>query len=275
MPQSLELAAVPRLIHSRGKQIPTLGIIPGTGFGGVARALACEHEFAYRDLPGFPVGTDSGHAGRLLLGTLANMPVAVLSGRVHYYEGFKLSDVTFPVRVLASLGVRTLLLTNAAGGIRPGFRPGDFMALADHLNLMGANPLRGPQPMRLERFVDLTQVDDPGVQRHLKAAAKTVGAKCHAGVYLAVTGPSFETPAEIRAFRRMGANAAGMSTVPEAIVARQHGLRVAALSRITNAAAGLDATGTMITHEEVLQTAAANETVATHLIPELIRRLAG
>ena len=146
------------------------------------------------------------------------------------------------------------------------------MAFADHLNFLGANPLRGPEPTGLKRFVDLTQVYDAELQQHLKAAAKTVGARCHAGVYLAVSGPSFETPAEIRAFQRLGADAVGMSTVPEAIVARQHGLRVAALSRITNVAAGLGGANQTITHDEVLTLAAEREAVATELITEFVRR---
>jgi inosine/guanosine/xanthosine phosphorylase family protein len=265
-------AATASLIARRCTLRPTLGIVLGSGFGPVAEAVEAEREFAYRDLPGFPVGSVHGHAGRLILGRWHGAAVAVLKGRAHFYEGFAMDEVTFATRVLAALGVQTLLVTNAAGGINPRFRPGDFMALTDHINFMGANPLRGPEPAGLTRFTDLTRAYDPDLSAELKRAGKAAGAKCHEGVYLAVSGPSFETPAEIRAFGKLGADAVGMSTVPEVIVARQCGLRVAGLSCITNAAAGLGGKGQTVTHHEVMELAKLREAVATKLVGEFVKR---
>ena len=266
-------AATAALITQRTKLRPKLGIVLGSGFGANAKAVAVEREFPYRELPGFPVGTVPGHAGRLILGEWQGVAVALLAGRAHFYEGFELAESTFPIRVLAALGVGTLLLTNAAGGINAKFRVGDFMALTDHLNFMGANPLRGPEPAGRNRFVDMTAAYDPALRAHLKQAAKAAKAKCHEGVYLAVSGSSYETPAEIRAFRTLGADAVGMSTVPEAIVARQCGLKVAGLSCLTNAAAGLGGKGQVVSHLEVLDLARRREGVATQLVGEFVKRV--
>jgi purine-nucleoside phosphorylase len=194
----------------------------------------------------------AGHDGELVIGKLGGTPVLVLSGRAHFYEGHPMERVTFAVRVLAACGITDLLLTNAAGGINRKFRAGDFMMLTDHINLMGVNPLRGPCPTGRARFVDLTQAYDPGLRKLVQDSARQAGVRLHAGIYLAVSGPSYETPAEIRAFARLGADAVGMSTVPEAIVARQCGLRVAGLSCITNLAAGISQTP--LSHGEVLET---------------------
>ncbi len=261
--------ATAALVRRRSSVRPRLAIILGSGFGGVATAVQVASRFATRDLPGFPVGRVPGHAGELLLGEWNGVPVAVLSGRGHFYEGFDLAEVGFPVRVLAALGVESILLTNAAGGIHPRLKPGTFMAIADHINFMGANPLRGPVAKGRERFVDLGAVYDAGLRRALAHAAKVARVKLREGVYLAVSGPSFETPAEIRAFRTLGADAVGMSTVPEAIVARQCGLRVAGLSCITNAAAGLGNGG--VSHAEVLEAARAVAGRATTLVGEFVR----
>lgn len=258
-------------IRRQASFLPSFGLVLGTGFGGIALAMQVQHEWAYRDLPGFPEGQVSGHAGRLLLGTLEGVPLFMLNGRAHYYEGFELDEITFPIRVLAALGVTTLLLTNAAGGIRKTYRPGDFMVVSDHINQIGANPLRGAVPPGLQRFVDLTAVYDAELRRALKRAARIAKTRCHEGVYLAVSGPSFETPAEIRAFARWGADAVGMSTVPEAIVARQLGLRVAALSAITNAAAGRDGRNNVVSHEAVLTQAAEREQIAIRLVGAFLR----
>ncbi len=231
---------------------PALGIVLGSGFQQVLAEFEVEAEIAYRRLPGFPAVGVTGHSGTLLIGRLVGTPVLVLSGRVHFYEGYPMTQVTFPVRALAAYGIRDLLLTNAAGGVNRSFRAGDFMALTDHINLIGINPLRGAPEIGLPRFVDCTSVYDPGLRRLLQRAGRSAGLKLRAGVYLAVCGPSYETPAEIRAFARLGADAVGMSTVPEAIVARQCGLRVAGLSCITNLAAGR--TRRPLSHLEVLQT---------------------
>jgi len=232
---------------------PALAMILGSGFQPLLAELRVADRIAGANIPGFPRPTVPGHAGEILFGHLGSTPVVVLSGRVHYYEGGPMEQVTFPVRALAALGVRDLLLTNAAGGLHRTFRPGDFMVVTDHLNFMGANPLRGPEQSGLTRFVDLTDAYDPGLRRLLLAAGRKAGVALRRGVYLAVSGPSYETPAEIRAFARLGAAAVGMSTVPEVIVARQCGLRVAAISCITNLAAGISPG--KLSHAEVLATA--------------------
>jgi len=243
---------------------PRLAIILGSGFRAVAEAMDADAAIPYSKLPGFPKPSVAGHRGEARIGKLGCAPVLVLNGRVHYYEGHSMATVTFPVRVLAAYGVESLLLTNAAGGINPNYRAGDFMLFKDHINLQPDNPLRGPQPKGLERFLDLTQVYDPAHSKTLHTAARADRAKLHAGTYLAVPGPNYETPAEIRAFKKLGADAVGMSTVPEALVARQHGLRVAALSCITNPAAGTSKQ--KLSHEDVLTTAAQAAKKATGLI---------
>ena len=188
----------------------------------------------------------------------------VLSGRAHYYEGQPMTLVTFAVRALAAYGIRDLLLTNAAGGVNPSFHPGEFMLLTDHINLMGVNPLRGGPAPGLPRFVDLTCAYDPGLRRLLQRAGRACGMRLRTGTYLAVSGPSYETPAEIRAFARLGADAVGMSTVPETIVARQCGLKVAAVSCITNLAAGRS--WKPLSHAEVLETAEHVKKLAAQML---------
>jgi purine-nucleoside phosphorylase len=229
---------------------PTLGLILGSGFQSVVRSVEVAAKIPYGDLPGFPEAKIDGHDGHVLLGHLGGVAVVVLSGRAHYYEGYSMAEVTFPVRVLAEFGVRSMLLTNAAGGIHPKYRPGDFMSLTDHINLMGANPLRGESMSEKKCFVDLTDVYDPGLNRLLQTAARRAKVRLHAGVYVAVSGPTYETPSEIKAFARLGGDAIGMSTVPEAIVGRQCGLRIVGLSCITNLAAGRNKKP--LSHEEVL-----------------------
>lgn len=241
-------------VRRLSKLRPRLGIILGTGFAHLAHELEVERRIPFRKVPGFPRAGVMGHAGQLLIGRLGGTPVLVLSGRAHYYEGIAIGLVSFPVRVLAACGVTDLLLTCAAGGINPRLRAGDFMILSDHINLMGINPLRGLCSQDLPRFVDLSCAYDEGLRRLLQQAGKSAGLKLRSGVYLAVSGPSYETPAEIRAFRGLGADAVGMSTVPEVIVARQCGLRVAALSGITNLAAGMSKRP--LSHAEVLAAAA-------------------
>ena len=249
--------ATPQAAAERIKQTsrlrPTLAIVLGSGFHHLLSELQMDRKIAYAKIPGFPKPTVSGHAGELCFGHLGKTPVMLLSGRAHFYEGHPMERVTFAVRTLAAFGVRDLLLTNAAGGINKKFRAGDFMVLTDHINFMGANPLRGRPMPGLPRFVDLTQVYDTGLSGLLFRAAKNCGLKLHRGIYLAVSGPSYETPAEVRAFGRLGADAVGMSTVPEAIVARQCGLNVAAVSCITNLAAGISREN--LSHAEVLETA--------------------
>ena len=242
---------------------PTLAIVLGSGFHHVLSELCVDKKVSYAKIPGFPEPGVSGHAGELYFGHLGKTPVLVLSGRAHFYEGHSMERVTFAVRALAAFGIRDLLLTNAAGGINKKFRPGDLMVLTDHINFMGANPLRGAP-----HFVDLTQVYDAGLSALLFRAGKSCNLKLHRGVYLAVSGPSYETPAEIRAFARLGADAVGMSTVPEAIVARQCGLNVAAVSCITNLAAGISKE--KLSHAEVLETAERVKTLAAKLLKHFV-----
>ena len=243
---------------------PTLAIVLGSGFHHMLSELDVDAEIAYAKLPGFPPTGVTGHAGQLFIGHLGGTPVMVLSGRAHYYEGHPMTLVTFAVRALAAYGIRDLLLTNAAGGLNRSFRPGDFMALTDHINLMGVNPLCGAPVPGLPRFVDLTCAYDKGLRGLLQAAGRACGTELRTGTYLAVSGPSYETPAEIRAFARLGADAVGMSTVPETIVARQCGLKVAAVSCITNLAAGRSRKP--LSHAEVLETAERMKKLAAKML---------
>ena len=232
---------------------PTLAIVLGSGFHHMLTELRVAKKMSYAKIPGFPKPTVSGHAGELYFGHLGRTPVLVLSGRAHFYEGHSMERVTFAVRALAAFGIKDLLLTNAAGGINKNFRLGDFMVLTDHINFMGANPLRGGQHKNLPRFVDLTEAYGKKLRELLFKAGKISKLKLQRGVYLAVSGPNYETPAEIRAFAKLGADAVGMSTVPEAMVARQCGLNVTAISCITNPAAGISRKN--LSHGEVLETA--------------------
>jgi purine-nucleoside phosphorylase len=243
---------------------PALAIVLGSGFHHVLTELRVDNKISFEKIPGFPKPTVSGHAGELYFGHLCNTPVLILSGRAHFYEGHEMERVTFAVRALAAFGIKDLLLTNAAGGINKNFRAGDFMVLTDHINLMGANPLRGAAIPGLPRFVDLTETYDIKLRELLFKAGKITRLKLQRGVYIAVSGPSYESPAEIRAFTKLGADAVGMSTVPEAIVARQCGLRVAAISCITNPAAGIG--GKNLSHAEVLETAEKVKTLAAKLL---------
>jgi purine-nucleoside phosphorylase len=248
---------------------PTLAIVLGSGFHHVLTELRVDKRISYAKIPGFPKPTVSGHAGELIFGKLGGTPVLVLSGRAHFYEGHSMEQVTFPVRTLAALDIRDLLLTNAAGGINPGFRRGDFMVLTDHINFMGMNPLRGPAMPGRPGFVDMTHVYDERLSALLFRAGKSGNLKLRRGVYLAVSGPSYETPAEIRAFAQLGADAVGMSTVQEAMVARQCGLNVAAVSCVTNPAAGRGRGP--LSHAEVLKTAERVKGLAVELLKNFMR----
>jgi purine-nucleoside phosphorylase len=229
---------------------PTLAFVLGSGFREVFSDAEVEATIPFSQIPGFLEPGVGGHEGKLVIALLGETPVLLLQGRSHYYEGHPMEAITFPVRVLAELGIRHLVLTNAAGGIHRGLHPGDFMLIKDHINFMGANPLRGEASLQRERFVDLSELYDANLRKLLRRAATQCRLKVREGVYLAVSGPSYETPAEIRAFARLGADAVGMSTVPEAIVARQCGVGVAGISCITNLAAGR--TKRPLSHTEVL-----------------------
>jgi inosine/guanosine/xanthosine phosphorylase family protein len=249
---------------------PTLAFVLGSGFHHALKELRIQDQIPFAKIPGFPVPTVSGHSGDLYFGDLGGTPVLILSGRAHFYEGHAPAAVTFAIRTLAAFGIRDVVLTNAAGGVNPRFRSGDFMVLTDHINFMGVNPLRGPNVPGLPRFVDLTETYDSRLRALLHAAARQEKLKLRSGVYLAVSGPSYETPAEVRAFGILGADAVGMSTVPEAIVARHCGMRVAAVSCITNLAAGLGKTN--LSHTEVLETADRVKTTAGRLLKRFAER---
>lgn len=253
---------------------PQILLVLGSGWGSVVDALMdVEGELAYADIPGFPLSTVEGHQGRLLCGQMAGVPVWVMQGRFHFYEGYHMQEVTFPIRVFAELGIRGLILTNAAGGIDPSFSPGHLMLINDHINFMGAHPLRGPNLSAFgPRFPDMTEAWDAALRDCLKESASERGLILHEGVYLAVSGPSFETPAEIRAFSTLGANAVGMSTVPECIVGRHCGLRVAGLSCITNLAAHVG--GSPLTHEEVGEAAREAEKAVVELFEAALPAIA-
>lgn len=241
-------------VRKRAKDAPLVGLILGSGLGAFAQQLTDRVVLPYAEIPGFPVSTGVvGHAGELVLGSVGKTPVVVLSGRVHFYEGRTMAQVVFPARVLARLGVRSVVLTNAAGGVRRTFRPGDLMLITDHINGFGTNPLIGANDETLgARFPDMTAVYDPALRRILRAVGARLRIPLKQGVYIGLTGPSYETPAEIRAFRRLGADAVGMSTIPEAIALRHAGVRVAGISTITNMAAGI--LKTPLRHEEVMET---------------------
>jgi len=249
---------------------PEIGLVLGSGLGFFADdRIEVEGSLSYADIPGFPVSTVPGHAGRFVWGRAGGKRVICMQGRFHYYEGYAMRELTRPIREMARAGVTTLFVTNAAGGINADYRPGDFMLIADHINFLGTNPLIGAAGEGGERFPDMTAAYDAELRERIRKW--TIGARIvlKEGVYLATTGPSFETPAEIRCFRTLGADAVGMSTVPEVIVARQLGLRVAGISCITNAAAGLS--DTPLTHEEVGETAERVRPVFANLLAGAIR----
>jgi purine-nucleoside phosphorylase len=248
-------------VRARTALRPRLGFILGSGLGAFGDALRESSKIAYREIPRFPVSTAIGHAGRLVVGLSGKIPVAVMQGRAHYYEGYSLQEAAFPVRVLAALGVRLLVVTNAAGGINRKLRKRGLMLMSDHINLLGANPLRGPNEDRLgPRFPDMTEAYSKRLRQLARQVARRQRLRLFEGVYAAVPGPSYETPAEIRALARIGADVVGMSTVPEVIVARHMGLQVLGLSSVTNMAAGISKG--KINHEEVL---AAGEQMAGQL----------
>ena len=233
---------------------PEIGIVLGSGLGDFARLVDRKAEVSYASLPGFPVSTVAGHAGKLIFGYVRAVPVVVMQGRVHYYEGYSMEQVVAPIRLMGLLGAKKLLLTNAAGGVNTSFTPGDLMLITDHISAFVPSPLRGENPQELgPRFPDMSRVYDEEMGRAVLEAGEKLGESLQQGVYLQWQGPNYETPAEIRMFRTLGADAVGMSTVCEAIAARHMGLRVCAISCITNMACGI--LPKPLSHEEVQQTA--------------------
>ena len=248
-----EAAAVVR--RALGVREPAAAIVLGSGLGGLAERLENPRRVAFRDVPGFPAATVVGHAGALLAGTLAGKEVVALAGRFHMYEGHAAPLAAFPVRVMHALGARTLFVSNAAGGVRPTMRPGDLMLIADHINLMWRSPLAGPLAPGEERFPAMSQAYDAALRTRLRTLAAERGIPLAEGVYFGLLGPTYETPSEVRMLARLGADAVGMSTVPETIVARALGMRVAGVSCITNLACGLSPT--KLSHAEVIEVGAS------------------
>lgn len=241
-------------IKARITDVPETAVVLGSGLGILADELENKIVIPYKDIPHFPVSTVVGHAGELILGMLNYTPILAMSGRFHYYEGYDISQVTFPIRVFAKLGIKNLILTNAAGGVNLDYNPGDLMLIKDHINFSGVSPLRGKNLDEFgARFPDMSNVYDKNVLKIIKTACDELGIGVNEGVYAYMQGPNYETPAEIKALRLLGADAVGMSTVPEAIIACHSGLRVVAVSCITNMAAGI--LEQPLSHEEVKETA--------------------
>ena len=258
-------------IRERVSQKPKVGVVLGSGLGAFVNELKVEHTMPYHEIPAFIAPTVVGHNGALIFGKVDDVPVAVLQGRNHYYEGHSLEQIVHPVRTLAMLGVEVLLLTNSAGGMSTKMKPGDFMIVDDHINLMGSNPLMGPNLKNLgPRFPDMTEAYDRRLIKILQEAMTKHGARYHQGVYCAVSGPTYETPAEIRFLQTIGGSAVGMSTVPESIAANHMGIRVAAVSCMTNMAAGM--TGEKLTHDEVTLIAKKVETTFCQFIKEFVKK---
>lgn len=251
---------------------PEIALMTGSGLGDVAKAVANPVMIAYADIPGFPKSSVPGHAAQMLFGELAGKKVAVLMGRFHLYEGRTLIEVTYPIHVVDALGIKILITTNAAGGINPQYKPGDLMIIEDHINFMGVNPLLGGLGENGGiKFLDLSQVYSTRLREKLDDAAAKLHLPIWRGVYLATTGPVYETPAEVKAFAWIGADAVGMSTVPEVIIARYHNIEVAGISCITNLAAGISSK--KLSHDEVLQVAAAAQDNLTKLLTEFLGTL--
>ncbi len=265
--------AAAELIRGRTRLEPRVAVVLGSGLGGFADELEGTVEISYSDIPGWPESTAIGHAGKLALGTVGGVQLAVMRGRAHLYEGFSAAEVVFGVRVLGRLGVRTLVLTNACGGVREDLAPGQLVLVSDHINLQGTSPLLGPNDESLgPRFVDMSDAYDPALRAAAQDAAARLGFALPEGLYTAWLGPAFETPAEIRMTRAVGGDLVGMSTVPEVLAARHMGLRCLAISCVTNMAAGV--VPERIDHEKVLEVGASAQGRLSALLRELLPALA-
>ena len=257
-------------LRTKTKHQPVVAIVLGSGLGALADDVKAADRIAYETIPGWHRSTAPGHAGELVVGTLEGKPVAVMKGRLHYYEGYDIQDVAFPVRVFNAWGIDTIILTNACGGLNPSFENGDLMVVSDHINFMGTNPLRGPNDDALgPRFPDMVGA----YTEELRKLAHAVDPKLKEGVYVAVAGPNFETPAELRMLRRWGADAVGMSTVPEVLVARHAAMRVLAIATVTDMATGLPGLVDHVSHEEVLATADRAGKRLADVVKGVVRRL--
>lgn len=250
---------------------PEIGIVLGSGLGDLADQY-CEFAVPFSSIPNFAKSTVEGHKGRLVFAQINGKKVVMMQGRIHYYEGHSMQEITYPIKVMKKLGVKTVILTNAAGGINKSFRPGDLMVITDHINFMGANPLVGPNDSLMgPRFPDMTDVYNKDLIKIVDAAGRILNLNLKHGVYLASSGPSYETPAEIKMARYMGADAAGMSTVPEAIVANYCGMKVIGISCITNYASGIS--NKKLTHNEVIETANSVKTKFKELILLVLKNI--
>ena len=261
-----------RTIRAHWREDARIALVLGSGLGAFADDLQEPISIPYAEIPGFARSTVHGHAGRLVLGTIEGVPLVIMQGRFHYYEGYAFDDVVFPIRVFGLLGIKALVLTNAAGGINVAFDQGALMVISDHLNLIGENPLRGANDERFgQRFPDMSEVYARDFQEIAVDEAHSIGLELRRGIYAGLSGPSYETPAEVRMLRTLGADAVGMSTVPEAIIARQMGIKVLGLSCITNLAAGVH--DEPINHDEVMETGARVHAVFKELLRRVIPRL--
>ena len=248
---------------------PAIGLVLGSGLGGYADTLEAAVRIPYSEIPNFPIPTIPGHSGALVFGTKGGQEVVVLQGRIHYYEGLSQREITLPIRVLAALGVKTVVLTNACGGVNLDFKPGDLMLISDHINYSGANPLIGPNMDEFgPRFPDMSDLYTASLRAQIKEKAQEAGIFLREGVYAMYSGPNYETPAEIRMFRMMGADTVGMSTVPEAIVAGHCGMQVVGVSCVTNMAAGV--LPVKLSHAEVTETANRVKEVFQRLIDLIV-----
>ena len=267
-------AAVATVLSRLDGREPAVALVLGSGLGALAERIENPLIVSYDELPGFPVPTIEGHAGRLVIGDLGGCTVACMQGRMHLYEGHDPRDLAIPVRLLHGIGCRTLLLTNAAGSLHEDMPPGSLMMITDHINFTGISPLAGPNDAAVgPRFFDMTRAYDPELQALLRDAAAREGIDLHEGVYFFCLGPNFETPAEIRAIRVLGGDAVGMSTVPECLAAVHCGMRVAAVSTITNLAAGM--TGNALSHAETLSESAEAASRLERLIRRFLAQLGG
>ena len=265
--------AAAKFIHKQTKLRPKIALVLGSGLGAFADEFAGAKKIPYAKIPHFPQSTAIGHAGQLVLGKVDGVEVAGMQGRVHLYEGYSPQQVVFPVRVFARMGIKAVILTNAAGGINLGYSAGALVAIRDHINLQGVNPLIGPNDDRFGvRFPDMTQAYDPEFRKFVADAGKKINMKLHEGVYLALSGPNYETPAEIHSFRTLGADLVGMSTVPEVLAALHAGIRVLGISCVTNMAAGV--TGQKLTAEEVFEVGARVKNEFIALLKAVIPRIA-
>ena len=261
-----------RFLRDIGLEKPEIGIVLGTGLGGIVKMMEIEKKIPYHDIPNFPVSTVSGHSGTLLYGNLSGKKVLAMQGRFHYYEGWEMSEVTFPIRVMKMLGVETLLVSNASGGVNPAFNVGDVMIITDHINMMPEHPLRGENEDRFgPRFLDMHEPYDRKMISLMKAVAFDKKIDIKEGVYLALQGPTFETPAEYRMVKLMGADAVGMSTVPEVIVAKHMGINCFGLSVITDL--GIEGKIEEVSHEAVQIAAKSSEDMICKLVETFIERL--